>query len=84
MWDAISGEELHSFSHPHIVKSVAFSPDGARLLTGCNDKKLRLFDTENKDATPMVLEGHSGNIKRAIFAPTGDVIVSGGADKQLM
>lgn len=60
LWDAISGEELHSFAHPHIVKSVAFSPDGTRLLTGCNDKKLRLFDTAAKDAGEQCLPPGTG------------------------
>eukprot|EP00911_Craspedida_sp_UC1_P000279 UC1_evm1s213 len=81
IWDAISGEELHSFSHPHIVKSVAFSPDSTRLLTGCNDKKLRVFDLKAPDAAPLMLEGHTGNIKRAIFSPDQAVIISGSSDK---
>jgi WD40 repeat protein len=26
LWDAITGEEVHSFSHKRIVRSVRFSP----------------------------------------------------------
>jgi serine-threonine kinase receptor-associated protein len=26
VWDAITGDEKHSFQHPHVVKSVDFSP----------------------------------------------------------
>jgi len=37
-WDAITGDELHSYAHPHIVKAVEFSKDAEQLLTGCNDK----------------------------------------------
>ena len=47
LWDALTGAEIHSFSHKHIVKSVDFSNDGAKLVTGCNDKILRLFDLDN-------------------------------------
>lgn len=44
LWDALTGAELHSFPHKHIVKSVDFSLDSSKLITGCNDKKLRLYD----------------------------------------
>lgn len=44
LWDALTGTELHSFPHRHIVKSVDFSSDSSKLITGCNDKKLRLYD----------------------------------------
>ena len=38
------GEELHSFAQNHIVKSVDFSPDSNHLLTGSNEKLLRIYD----------------------------------------
>ncbi len=44
LWDAMNGNEIHSFPHKHIVKSVDFSHDSSKLITGCNDKNLRLFD----------------------------------------
>ena len=50
MWDAEKGEELYSFPHKHIVKSVDFSDDGRYLLTGSNEKILRIFDLEKTDA----------------------------------
>lgn len=34
MWDAITGAELHSFTHGHIVKTVEFSPDSRRFVSG--------------------------------------------------
>lgn len=43
----MTGTELHTFSHRHIVKSVDFSTDTSLLVTGCNDKSLRLFDLNN-------------------------------------
>ena len=50
VWDAVSGEELHSFQHQHIVKCVAFSPDGSSLATGSNEKLLRVFDLKNPNS----------------------------------
>lgn len=51
VWDANSGEELHSFQHKHIVKSVNFSKDSALLATGSNEKLVRIFDLNKPDAS---------------------------------
>ena len=50
MWDAVSGDKLKTFAHKHIVKTVAFSSDGKNLLTGSNEKILRIFDLNNSDS----------------------------------
>lgn len=50
IWDSLSGEELHSFTHKHIVKSVDFDEDGTQLLTGSNEKLLRIFDLNQPEA----------------------------------
>lgn len=50
IWDSLSGEELHSFTHKHIVKSVDFDDDGTQLLTGSNEKLLRIFDLNQPEA----------------------------------
>ena len=54
MWDAVSGDELKTFAHKHIVKTVAFSSDGKNLLTGSNEKILRIFDLNNSDSGRVV------------------------------
>uniref|UniRef100_A0A6V7QR12 Serine-threonine kinase receptor-associated protein n=1 Tax=Ananas comosus var. bracteatus TaxID=296719 RepID=A0A6V7QR12_ANACO len=41
IWDALTGDELHSFEHKHIVRACAFSEDTHLLLTG----ELRKFCT---------------------------------------
>lgn len=50
VWDAVSGEQLHSFQHNHIVKSVDFSQDSGLLVTGSNEKLIRIFDLQQPDA----------------------------------
>lgn len=44
VWDAESGALLHTFPHPGLVQCVAFSPDGAQLLTGTADAVVRIWD----------------------------------------
>lgn len=46
----MSGTEVHSFQHNHIVKSVSFNPQGTQLATGSNEKLIRIFDLERTDA----------------------------------
>ncbi len=87
VWDAVSGDEVLTLAHKHIVKTVSFtqvgalsecgtsvlrnrnmtlifvcfyslnllypsasSQDSSCLLTGGNDKLLRLYDLSNPDA----------------------------------
>lgn len=44
LWDATTGDVVATFEHKHVVKSVAFSLDGAKLLTAGHEKLLRVFD----------------------------------------
>ena len=44
------GNELHTLTHPHIVKTVDFSSDDNYLVTGSNDKLLRVFDVNQIDS----------------------------------
>jgi WD40 repeat protein len=83
IWDTYSGQPLHSFPHNHIVRSVAISP--SHLLTGGQEKKVRIFDIGRPDAEPDILsEGgglsHDGTIKSVVWFDenTG---VSGGEDR---
>jgi WD40 repeat protein len=38
LWDAQTGQQLRSFSHPSGVNRVAFSPDGRRVLSGSGER----------------------------------------------
>lgn len=83
VWDAISGEELMSFSHPHIVKGVDFNEDSTKLLTACNDKVIRIFDLRDKAAAPIVLLGHTAAPKKALFCRDNNKVISAGDDKTI-
>lgn len=84
IWNAVTGEEVHSFQHNHIVKSVAFDRTSQYLVTGSNEKLVRIFDLNQPNAAnPITLSGHAGNLKRAIFCRNDQCVISIAEDKTL-
>jgi serine-threonine kinase receptor-associated protein len=72
VWDTYSGNCLHSFPHNHIVRSVALSPQVSHILTGGQEKKVRIFDLSRPDAEPDSLcdsgvLSHDGTIKSVVW-----------------
>lgn len=83
VWNAGNGEELHSFKHKHIVKTVAFDSFSERLITGSNEKLIRVYDLSKPNTDPEIFTGHGGAIKRALFCRNDKYIVSVAEDKTL-
>jgi len=83
VWDALSGKEIHSFVHTRIVRSVNFSADSRKVLTGGQDKIIRVFDVEKPDAEPQQLKGHTESIKTNLWTKDPNIVISGGADNAL-
>lgn len=80
VWDTYTGEEVHAFTHHHIVRAVDFSPDSTKIVTGGQEQKLRMFDLYRPDAPPIEADDHTGTIKNVIWHPTQNMILSGGDD----
>lgn len=52
VWDAITGAPLYDFPHGHVVKTLDWSPDSARIATGGHEGVLRVFDVREPDKEP--------------------------------
>ena len=67
--------------HTASVKSVTFSPDGHRIVSGSDDGTIRVWDAETGEVVAGPFNGHSDLVSSVAFSPDGHRIVSGSYDK---
>ena len=89
VWDTSSGKKLMTLSgHERGIWSVAYSPDGTRIVSGSLDKTVRIWDA-NTGAELMTLRGHGDSplmadfispVASVAFSPNGTLIASGSYD----
>ncbi|KAL7909284.1 hypothetical protein GGI35DRAFT_376166 [Trichoderma velutinum] len=65
--------------HTHPARSLAFSPDGSYLASGCEDGTVWLWDAVT-GAKQRILEGHRGSVSSIGFSPKEELIASGSMD----
>ncbi|CRZ17147.1 WD40 repeat domain-containing protein [Mycolicibacterium neworleansense] len=67
---------------PFVVRSVAFSPDGSRIVSGSADSVVQVWDAVSGQpvGTPM---RHGDRVTSVAFSPDGSRIVSGSADNSV-
>ncbi|MCC3419238.1 MAG: serine/threonine protein kinase [Microcoleus sp. PH2017_07_MST_O_A] len=68
--------------HSHAVTSVAFSPDGATLASGSEDKTIEMWNLHGGKRW-YTLTGHSDWVTSVAFSPDGATLASGGRDKTI-
>jgi len=66
--------------HEGTVLSMAFSRDAKKVVTACEDGKLRVFSVGDWKLL-ATLAGHRGAVHRAEFSPNGQWIASAGEDQ---
>ncbi|MBN8628250.1 MAG: protein kinase [Planctomycetes bacterium] len=76
VFEALSG-------HTSSVRSIAFSADGARLVSGAHDNTVRLWDVASRQSV-KTLRGHAGWVRAALFTAGDKQVVSASHDRRVM
>ncbi|MBL6965462.1 MAG: hypothetical protein ISR60_02800, partial [Anaerolineales bacterium] len=83
VWDTLSRQMVYSFpEHTRSVKSLVFGPDDI-LITGDGRGTIRMWDLKTGELI-QPLEAHSCAINALAINPAGDVVASGGCDKNVI
>ena len=75
MW---SPELFQLRGHDDGVRSVAFSPDGSKIISGSDDMTNRVWDANT--GIEMLLRSHYDSINSVAFSPDGSKIIAGSDD----
>ena len=68
--------------HTQGVYSVAITPNGQSIVSGGEDKTIKIWNISTGDCL-ITLEGHSISVRSVAITPDGQSIVSGGEDKTI-
>ncbi len=81
LWDLADSVVTTLGSHRDTVNSVAFSPDGKKLVSGSDDFTLKIWDITNKrhlSTLSHVTDFLRSQIKKVAFSPDGQKFVTAG------
>jgi WD40 repeat protein len=82
LWDLDSSIALPSSfkGHTNRIISVAFSPNGKQIVSGSNDRSIRVWEVETGDVLFKLIVDHTDRVLSVAFSPDGTRIVSGSND----
>jgi len=63
-----------------VIRWIAASPDGKRLVIASEDGTARIWNTDGT-GEPLVLRGHEARLKSAVFSPDGGRVLTASEDK---
>ncbi len=84
LWDPDTGAILRTigegrpFHASHAMSSLAFSPDGTRLVTGSDDHSARIWDVASGDEIHLLAHHHL--VSAVAWSPDGTRLATGSAD----
>jgi len=79
VWSLDKRAELTNWGHSAEINCIAYSPDGAVLATGSDDRSVRVWDVRNGKELYCLL-GHRQRVLSVAFSADGRMIASGAQD----
>ena len=74
-----SGQPLVLDGQAQQIETLAFSPEGDRIVTASTDGTARIWRVDGTGA-PVVFDGHLDEVLSAVFSPDGERVVSSSTD----
>ena len=81
--DGVITKERVFSGHTGSVDSVAYSPNGSRIVSGSRDKTIRIWDANTGTQIGNALIGHTSLVVSVAYSPDGGRIISGSQDKTI-
>lgn len=79
LW-AVRGGQEHKRLNPGVpIHTVAYTPDGSKLIAGAYDGSMRIWETENYNLW-RVINKHLAVITFIVFSPDGRLMATGGTE----
>ncbi len=69
--------------HSDIVRSIAISPDGTKIVSGSNDHMVKLWNIATRSMY-RTFTRHTENVRSVAFSPNGQQIASSGNDNTIV
>jgi WD40 repeat protein len=83
LWNLLKRNLVRTFAdHSEAITSLACSPDGRFIASGCVDSSVKLWDLQDA-YNSAELQGHSDEVLCVSFSPDGNLLASGSEDNTI-
>ena len=85
-WDLLHSSKSYQtlINNNFINRSLAISPNGRWLACGTGTSTIQLFNLNNPNTAPTILEGHRGWVGSLVFTPDNKGLISTSTDKTVI